>query len=215
MSTLASDFGTGQVFLSMLWFFLFFIWIWLLIIVFSDIFRSHDMGGFAKALWVIFVIILPYLGVLVYLIARGHKMAEHAQEAAQRRTPRPGSTSSRPRAPRPARPTSSSASPTSRQRHHHRRRVREPEGQGHQRLTCPNARHSSVPPSPEGGTRRVPGMGVVPLCPSWAVQPPRTHAADPQPWGQLGPRSPGETGVLGLAIHRPEGPHSVARRVVG
>jgi ABC-type multidrug transport system fused ATPase/permease subunit len=79
---LANEFGTGQVFLSMLWFFLFFIWIWLLIVVFSDIFRSHDMGGFAKALWVIFVIIVPYLGVLVYLIARGHKMAEHAQEAA-------------------------------------------------------------------------------------------------------------------------------------
>jgi magnesium-transporting ATPase (P-type) len=79
---LASDFGTGQVFLSMLWFFLFFIWIWLLIVVFSDIFRSHDMGGFAKFLWVLFVIILPYLGVFVYLIARGHKMAEHAQQAA-------------------------------------------------------------------------------------------------------------------------------------
>jgi len=80
--TLASDFGTGQVFLSMLWFFLFFIWIWLLIVVFSDIFRSHDMGGFAKAIWVIAIIILPYLGVLIYLIARGHKMAEHAQQAA-------------------------------------------------------------------------------------------------------------------------------------
>ena len=79
---LASDFGTGQVFLSMLWFFLFFIWIWLLIVVFSDIFRSHDMGGFAKFLWVFFVIILPYLGVFVYLIARGHKMGEHAAEAA-------------------------------------------------------------------------------------------------------------------------------------
>jgi type VI protein secretion system component VasK len=80
--TLASDFGTGQVFLSMLWFFLFFIWIWLLIVVFSDIFRSHDIGGLAKAIWVIAIIILPYLGVLIYLIARGHKMAEHAQEAA-------------------------------------------------------------------------------------------------------------------------------------
>ena len=79
---LANEFGTGQVFLAMRWFFLFFIWIWLLIIVFSDIFRSHDMGGFAKAIWVIFVILLPYLGVLVYLIARGHKMAEHAQQAA-------------------------------------------------------------------------------------------------------------------------------------
>jgi Short C-terminal domain/Phospholipase_D-nuclease N-terminal len=80
---LASDFGTGQVFLSMLWFFLFFIWIWLLITVFADIFRSHDMGGFAKFLWVIFVIFLPYLGVFVYLIARGHKMSEHAMQAAQ------------------------------------------------------------------------------------------------------------------------------------
>src|SRR6478672_6310621 len=77
---LANEFGTGQVFWSMLWFFLFFIWIWLLIVVFSDIFRSHDMGGFAKFLWVIFV---PYLGVFVYLIARGHKMSEHAMEAAK------------------------------------------------------------------------------------------------------------------------------------
>jgi hypothetical protein len=80
---LADEFGTGQVFWSMLWFFLFFIWIWLLIAVFADIFRSHDMGGLAKTLWVIFVIFIPYLGVFVYLIARGHKMHEHAVEAAQ------------------------------------------------------------------------------------------------------------------------------------
>jgi hypothetical protein len=78
----ANEFGTGQVFLSMLWFFLFFIWIWLLIIVFGDIFRSKDLSGWAKALWVIFVIILPYLGVFVYLIARGHKMSEHAAQTA-------------------------------------------------------------------------------------------------------------------------------------
>ena len=57
----------------MLYFFLFFIWIMLLFRVFADIFRSHDMGGFAKALWVIFVIVLPFLGVFVYLIARGDK----------------------------------------------------------------------------------------------------------------------------------------------
>jgi len=79
----AAEWHVGQVFWSMLWFFLFLIWIYLLIIVFTDIFRSHDMGGFAKALWVIFVIILPYLGVFVYLIARGHKMQEHAMAAAQ------------------------------------------------------------------------------------------------------------------------------------
>jgi hypothetical protein len=78
MSIIAAEWGTGQVFWSMLWFFLFFIWIWLLIIVFSDIFRSHDLSGWAKALWIIFIILVPYLGVFVYLIARGHKMGEHA-----------------------------------------------------------------------------------------------------------------------------------------
>jgi hypothetical protein len=80
---LAEDFGTGQVLWSMLWFFLWFIWIWLLIIVFSDIFRSPDLGGWGKALWTIFVVILPYLGVFVYLIARGHKMHEHGMQAAR------------------------------------------------------------------------------------------------------------------------------------
>ncbi len=68
----------------MFWFFIFVLWIWLLISVFMDIFRSHDLGGVAKALWVLFVIILPFLGVLVYLIARGGKMhereAEHAMQ---------------------------------------------------------------------------------------------------------------------------------------
>jgi hypothetical protein len=73
-----AEFGTGQVFLSMMYFFLFFIWIYLLVVVFGDIFRSHDLGGFAKTLWV-----MPYLGVFVYLIARGHKMSEHAMEAAK------------------------------------------------------------------------------------------------------------------------------------
>jgi len=71
-------------FLTMLYFFLFIIWIWLLIYVFMDIFRSHDLSGWTKALWVIFVIIIPFLGVFVYLIARGSKMQERsAAEAAQ------------------------------------------------------------------------------------------------------------------------------------
>ena len=78
-----ATFGSGQVFLSMLWFFLFFIWLLLLIRVFGDIFRSQDMGGGAKAIWLIFVIVVPYFGVFVYLIARGHKMTEHAVQAAQ------------------------------------------------------------------------------------------------------------------------------------
>ena len=76
-------FGTGQVFWSMLWFFLFFIWIWLLIVVFGDIFRSPDLSGWGKALWTIFVLVVPYLGVFAYLIARGHKMQEHAIDQAR------------------------------------------------------------------------------------------------------------------------------------
>jgi len=79
---LADDFGSGQVFLDLLMFFLFFIWIWLLIVVFSDLFRSHDLSGWAKAAWVIGIVILPYLGVLLYLIVRGNKMAQQAQQAA-------------------------------------------------------------------------------------------------------------------------------------
>jgi hypothetical protein len=83
MRVLAAEFGTGQVFLSMLYFFLFFIWIWMLIAVFGDIFRSHDLSGGAKALWTIFVIVTPFLGVFVYLIARGDKLHEHAARDAQ------------------------------------------------------------------------------------------------------------------------------------
>jgi uncharacterized SAM-binding protein YcdF (DUF218 family) len=70
-------------FLTMLWIFLFIIWIWLLIIIFSDIFRSRDLGGWSKALWVLGIIIFPLLGVLLYLIVRGGKMHEHAEQAAQ------------------------------------------------------------------------------------------------------------------------------------
>ena len=75
---LASSYPILDIFLTTLYFFLFIIWIWLLIMVFMDVFRSHDMGGLAKALWVIFIIILPFLGVFVYLIARGGKMHERA-----------------------------------------------------------------------------------------------------------------------------------------
>jgi hypothetical protein len=78
-----AEFGSGQVLWSMLWFFLFFIWIWLLIVVFGDIFRSRDLSGWGKALWTIFIILLPYLGVFVYLIARGNKMQERAVSNAQ------------------------------------------------------------------------------------------------------------------------------------
>ena len=79
-----------NLFFSMLWFFLFILWIWLVISIFIDIFRSDDIGGFAKAMWALFVIVLPLLGVLVYIIARGDSMNERAmkQAAAQEKAAR-------------------------------------------------------------------------------------------------------------------------------
>jgi len=70
-----------DLFWSMLWIFLFIIWIWLLISVFIDIFRN-DISGWVKALWVIFVIVLPFLGVLIYLIVHGDDMQERAMNRA-------------------------------------------------------------------------------------------------------------------------------------
>ena len=80
---LAYTYPLADLFGTMLGIFVFLIWFWLLVIIFGDIFRSRDMGGGAKALWVIFVIILPFLGIFVYLIARGGKMHERAEQAAQ------------------------------------------------------------------------------------------------------------------------------------
>ena len=77
---LAYDYPLGGVFISMLYFFLFFIWIWILITVFIDNFRSGDLNGWLKALWCIFVIIVPFLGVFVYRIARGGKMQQRKMQ---------------------------------------------------------------------------------------------------------------------------------------
>ena len=63
--------------------FLWVLWIWVLIYVFIDIFRSHDLSGWAKALWFIFVLFIPLIGVLVYLIARGDSMHQRAVQQAQ------------------------------------------------------------------------------------------------------------------------------------
>ena len=80
---LFAEWQVGEVFLSMLWFTLFFMWVWTVIVVFSDIFRSRDMGGWAKAVWTLFVVFLPFLGVLTYLVARGHKIGQHQVQDAQ------------------------------------------------------------------------------------------------------------------------------------
>ncbi|HKG44962.1 MAG TPA: SHOCT domain-containing protein [Gaiellaceae bacterium] len=79
--------GADYPFLDVLWtmlvFFAWVIWFWLLITVFGDLFRRHDISGFAKAMWMIFVIVLPYLGVFVYLIAESKGMAERNMQQAQ------------------------------------------------------------------------------------------------------------------------------------
>ena len=67
----------------MLLFFLFFLWIWLLVMIFTDIFRSPDLHSGGKAAWFIFILLIPFVGVVVYLIARGHKMQEHAVQRAE------------------------------------------------------------------------------------------------------------------------------------
>jgi hypothetical protein len=78
----AAEFGTGQAFWSILWFFLFFMWIMLVFTTFADIMRS-DMSGWSKALWAIAIIFLPFLGIFMYLIVNGGDMGERSQRAAQ------------------------------------------------------------------------------------------------------------------------------------
>jgi type VI protein secretion system component VasK len=79
----SSSYPLLNLFWSMFIFFLWVIWIWILFWVFIDIFRSRDLSGWAKALWFLFVLFIPLIGVLVYLIARGGSMQERATQQAQ------------------------------------------------------------------------------------------------------------------------------------
>jgi ABC-type multidrug transport system fused ATPase/permease subunit len=80
-----ADFSVGEFLLWMLWIFLFVVWFWLLITIFSDVFRRHDIHGGVKTLWIIFVIVFPFLGIFIYLITQSKGMAERniAQAQAQ------------------------------------------------------------------------------------------------------------------------------------
>jgi hypothetical protein len=80
---IAADYPFLDVLWTLIVIFAWVIWFWLLITVFSDLFRRHDIGGGSKALWIIFVIILPFLGVLVYLIAESKGMAERNEKQMQ------------------------------------------------------------------------------------------------------------------------------------
>ena len=73
-----------DVLVSIFWFMMLFAWIWLLISIFGDLFRDHELSGWGKALWTLFLIVLPWLGALIYLIARGRSMNERARAQAQR-----------------------------------------------------------------------------------------------------------------------------------
>jgi hypothetical protein len=82
---LAYDYPLLGAFWTILWIFIWIMWIFLLFRVILDIFRSHDIGGLAKFLWLILVLILPFLGVFVYVIARGQGMGERDMAIAQAR----------------------------------------------------------------------------------------------------------------------------------
>ena len=80
---IASDYPFLDILGSMLFFFGFVIWFWLLISVFGDVFRRHDIGGFTKFAWSLFVIVIPLLGVLVYMVVNGKEMGQRNVEQAQ------------------------------------------------------------------------------------------------------------------------------------
>jgi hypothetical protein len=78
---LLADIGDGDVLLFILEFFMFVIWFWLLIVIFGDLFRDHETSGVVKAIWVIVIILLPFIGILIYLIVRGGGMAKRSAQA--------------------------------------------------------------------------------------------------------------------------------------
>ena len=77
---LLADVGQGDLIITMFWLFILMLWFWLLITVFADLFADKEESGAKKVLWVLFVIFLPYLGVFMYLIIRGHSMGERAMK---------------------------------------------------------------------------------------------------------------------------------------
>ena len=80
---IAADYPFMDVLWSMILFFLWVAWIWILIMILTDVFRRHDIGGWTKALWTIFLVVIPFLGVLVYLIAQHDGMAQRQQKDQQ------------------------------------------------------------------------------------------------------------------------------------
>ena len=80
---LAADYPFLDVLWTMIIFFAWVVWIWMMVVILTDVFRRTDIGGWAKAAWVVFMILLPFLGVLVYLISQHDRMAERNLQAAK------------------------------------------------------------------------------------------------------------------------------------
>jgi hypothetical protein len=80
---IAADYPFMNLLWSMIIFFAWVAWIWILIVILTDVFRRHDIGGWTKALWTIFLVVIPFLGVLVYLVAQHDGMAERQQKDVQ------------------------------------------------------------------------------------------------------------------------------------
>lgn len=77
-----ADVNFGDLLLLVVEIFLFVIWLWILFTIITDLFRDHEMSGWAKAIWILFLVFIPFLSALVYLIARGHGMRDRAIKAA-------------------------------------------------------------------------------------------------------------------------------------
>jgi general stress protein CsbA len=82
---LAADYPFLDVLWTMIIFFAWVVWIWMIVVIFTDVFRRRDIGGWAKAAWIVFMIVIPFLGVLAYLIAQHDGMAQRSEEQAQAR----------------------------------------------------------------------------------------------------------------------------------
>jgi len=80
---IAADYPFLDVLWTMIIFFAWVVWIWMMVVILTDVFRRRDIGGVAKAAWIVFLIVLPFLGVLVYLIAQHDGMADRSAKQAQ------------------------------------------------------------------------------------------------------------------------------------
>src|SRR4051812_42123630 len=76
------NFSLWDVLVSMFWFMLLFTWIWMIIAILTDIFRDHTLSGGAKALWTLFIVVIPWLGALAYIFSRGDSMNDRNHQAA-------------------------------------------------------------------------------------------------------------------------------------